>query len=145
MQETELPTAIGDMARTQPGFAAGQGPGGADEGAAAPRLALPLDDQLRPESARWRCGDLADEGIRIDADDRLRLGSVAALGLTGIEEQPARPARNLFPDAAADGYDDQLDSIDENGCVDVPEGPGLGVTLNWDYIEKNTIDKVVYE
>jgi len=42
-------------------------------------------------------------------------------------------------------YEDQLDSIDEDGCVDVPEGPGLGVTLDWDYIEKNTIDKVVYE
>ena len=45
----------------------------------------------------------------------------------------------------AGGYEDQLDSIDENGCVDVPEGPGIGVTLDWDYIEKNTIDKVVYE
>ena len=45
----------------------------------------------------------------------------------------------------SDGYADQLDSIDENGCVQVPEGPGLGVTLDWDYIEKHTVDKVEYE
>jgi L-alanine-DL-glutamate epimerase-like enolase superfamily enzyme len=25
-------------------------------------------------------------------------------------------------------------AIDENGCVDVPRGPGLGVTYDWDYI-----------
>jgi len=47
--------------------------------------------------------------------------------------------------AFTEDYDDQLDSIDEDGCVTVPEAPGLGVTLNWDYIEKNTTDKVVYE
>jgi len=47
--------------------------------------------------------------------------------------------------AYTEDYDDQLDSIDEDGCVTVPEAPGLGVTLNWDYIEKNTTDKVVYE
>ena len=37
----------------------------------------------------------------------------------------------------AEGYNgDDLDSIDENGHVPVPDGPGLGFTLNWDYIEK---------
>jgi L-alanine-DL-glutamate epimerase-like enolase superfamily enzyme len=37
----------------------------------------------------------------------------------------------------ADEYRDGLDAVDENGCVDVPEGPGLGVTYNWDLIERN--------
>lgn len=31
-------------------------------------------------------------------------------------------------------YRDGLDAIDENGCVYAPQGPGLGVTLDWDYI-----------
>ena len=44
-----------------------------------------------------------------------------------------------------DGYSDQIDSIDENGCVQPPAGPGLGVSLDWDYIEKHTVSKVVYE
>jgi L-alanine-DL-glutamate epimerase-like enolase superfamily enzyme len=34
-------------------------------------------------------------------------------------------------------YSDDLDAIDENGCVDVPEGPGLGVPYNWDYISNH--------
>ena len=35
------------------------------------------------------------------------------------------------------GYEDLIDSIDENGCVEVPDGPGLGVDYDWDYIRKN--------
>ena len=40
------------------------------------------------------------------------------------------------PPVYACGYTDQLDSVDENGCVDVPEGPGLGVVYDWKGIEK---------
>ena len=46
------------------------------------------------------------------------------------------------PPVYLDGYSDQLDSIDENGCVQVPEGPGLGVTLDWGYIESRKVAKV---
>jgi L-alanine-DL-glutamate epimerase-like enolase superfamily enzyme len=46
----------------------------------------------------------------------------------------------------AEGYNgDQLDAIDEYGCVPVPDGPGLGVTLDWDYIEKNRTGIKHYE
>lgn len=34
-------------------------------------------------------------------------------------------------------YRDGLDAIDKNGCVDVPEGPGLGVEYDWDFIMKH--------
>ena len=51
----------------------------------------------------------------------------------------------ISPPVFGDGYSCELDSIDENGCVQVPEGPGLGVSIDWDYIEKRTVDKVVYE
>ena len=35
-----------------------------------------------------------------------------------------------------EGYlDGQLDGIDETGCIPVPEGPGLGVQYDWDFIE----------
>jgi len=36
-------------------------------------------------------------------------------------------------------YRDGLDAIDENGCVYPPEGPGLGVELNWDFIMKRRV------
>jgi L-alanine-DL-glutamate epimerase-like enolase superfamily enzyme len=34
-------------------------------------------------------------------------------------------------------YADQLDSIDDDGTVGVPGGPGLGVEYDWDYIESH--------
>lgn len=43
-----------------------------------------------------------------------------------------------------DGYSDRIDAIDANGCVPVPEGPGLGVTLNWEYIERHKTGRVTY-
>ncbi len=39
---------------------------------------------------------------------------------------------------------DELDSVDAKGCVDVPDGPGLGVPLNWDYINSRKIGETVY-
>ena len=38
-----------------------------------------------------------------------------------------------------------MDSIDENGCVDVPEGVGLGVEYDWDFIKAHETDRVVYK
>lgn len=40
---------------------------------------------------------------------------------------------------------DQLDSVDANGHVDVPQGPGLGVELDWDYIRANQTGEQIYE
>ena len=45
----------------------------------------------------------------------------------------------------ASDYHDGLTAIDENGCVAVPEGPGLGVTYNWDLIERNRTGYTEYK
>jgi len=46
----------------------------------------------------------------------------------------------------ADGYaDGALEGIDEDGCVGVPTGPGLGVTYNWDYIRSRQTGYERYE
>jgi L-alanine-DL-glutamate epimerase-like enolase superfamily enzyme len=42
-------------------------------------------------------------------------------------------------------YDDQLDSVDDDGTVGVPDGPGLGVDYDWDYIESHREGGRVYE
>ena len=47
------------------------------------------------------------------------------------------------PPVYACDYSDQLESVDENGCVDVPTGPGLGVVYDWAGIEKYRVDGVV--
>jgi hypothetical protein len=51
------------------------------------------------------------------------------------------PAQNpVFTD-----FSDALDAVDANGHVPVPQGPGLGVTINWDWIRANESGKVVYK
>jgi L-alanine-DL-glutamate epimerase-like enolase superfamily enzyme len=41
---------------------------------------------------------------------------------------------NAVPPVYACGYSDQLDAVGEDGCVPVPDGPGLGVTYDWEWI-----------
>lgn len=43
------------------------------------------------------------------------------------------------------GYTDQLDCVGQDGCVEVPSGPGLGVTYDWDFIRKNAVASRVYK
>ena len=44
---------------------------------------------------------------------------------------------NAMPPIYACGYSDALEAVGKDGCVSVPTGPGLGVTYDWGYIEKN--------
>ena len=44
------------------------------------------------------------------------------------------------------GYSDAFPAcVGQDGCVPVPEGPGLGVRYDWDYIEKHRTGKVAYD
>ena len=45
----------------------------------------------------------------------------------------------------ASDYKDGLEAIDQNGCVDVPEGPGLGITYDWQYIKSHETGMVRYK
>ena len=36
----------------------------------------------------------------------------------------------------------RLDCIDEEGMIEVPDGPGLGVDYDWDYISKHSTGKI---
>ncbi|MBT4516066.1 MAG: mandelate racemase, partial [Chloroflexi bacterium] len=56
---------------------------------------------------------------------------------------PKHPS--MRPPVYADGYVDDLYAIDKNGMVSVPDGPGLGVPLDWDYIDAHTTDHAVYD
>ena len=49
------------------------------------------------------------------------------------------------PPIYAGDYADRLDSIDDDGTVAVPDGPGLGVGFDWDFIETHQIDHRSYE
>jgi L-alanine-DL-glutamate epimerase-like enolase superfamily enzyme len=45
---------------------------------------------------------------------------------------------NALPPVYACGYSDQLDCVDADGSVTVPDGPGLGVIYDWEFIRANT-------
>jgi len=49
--------------------------------------------------------------------------------------------QNTQPPVYEGGYSDMMDAV-EDGVVSVPEGPGLGVDYDWDYIEENTTGQV---
>jgi L-alanine-DL-glutamate epimerase-like enolase superfamily enzyme len=51
----------------------------------------------------------------------------------------------IQPPVYKDGYHDGLDVIDKNGCVQVPQGPGLGVEYDWDFIDKHSKGVAVYD
>lgn len=54
---------------------------------------------------------------------------------------PTNP--NLIPPVYACGYDDQLESVDSHGCVTLPDGPGLGVEYDWQFINYHRVNLYV--
>ena len=52
---------------------------------------------------------------------------------------------NTQPPIYKGGYEDQLDTIDSDGTVPVPDGPGLGVEYDWDYIDEQKKGGRTYE
>lgn len=58
------------------------------------------------------------------------------LGLIG----PGRWA-GFQPPIYTCGFSDQIEDVDKDGCVLVPDGPGMGVSYDWDKIESWTTDR----
>jgi L-alanine-DL-glutamate epimerase-like enolase superfamily enzyme len=44
-----------------------------------------------------------------------------------------------------DGYRDVLDAVDGNGHVPVPQGQGLGVEINWEWVGKHRTGMAQYQ
>jgi L-alanine-DL-glutamate epimerase-like enolase superfamily enzyme len=54
--------------------------------------------------------------------------------------------KNTQPPVYEGDYVDMIDAIDENGHIPIPDGPGLGVEYDWNYIEDNATGSThVYE
>jgi L-alanine-DL-glutamate epimerase-like enolase superfamily enzyme len=60
----------------------------------------------------------------------------------GLVHPKVRSERN--PVYAGD-YSDALDAVDARGHVPVPQGPGLGAAIDWDYVRSRQVDAVTYE
>jgi len=51
---------------------------------------------------------------------------------------------NVLPPCYADGYRDEFDSIDGEGNITIPDGPGLGVTYDWEWINAHTENRWIF-
>jgi L-alanine-DL-glutamate epimerase-like enolase superfamily enzyme len=52
---------------------------------------------------------------------------------------------NPLPPIFACGYSDQLEAVSSNGCVPVPTGPGLGVTLDTGFLSRAETGRQSFE
>ena len=51
---------------------------------------------------------------------------------------------NVIPPVYACGYSDQANAVGKDGCVPLQEGEGLGVTSDWEFIERNRTEHLVF-
>jgi L-alanine-DL-glutamate epimerase-like enolase superfamily enzyme len=51
---------------------------------------------------------------------------------------------NTVPPVYTCGYSDQAEAIGQDGCVPVPDGPGLGVSYDWDFVERHRVAHHVF-
>ena len=73
---------------------------------------------------------------------------IAAIRNTNYYEMgPVHPKAPITHDVHLykDGYRDGLDAIDGNGHVPVPQGPGLGVEIDWDWVSSHRTSLVEYK
>ncbi len=92
----------------------------------------------------------AAEGFGLDVElhgpGPIRRHIMASIRNTNYYEMGlVHPKLKPFGSPVYKNYRDTLDAIDKNGCVDVPEGPGLGVEIDWDYIYKHKTDGTEYK
>ncbi len=54
-------------------------------------------------------------------------------------------APNTTPPVYEGGYGDDLGDVDDDGTVPVPDGPGLGVSYDREYVEDNALGRRTYD
>jgi L-alanine-DL-glutamate epimerase-like enolase superfamily enzyme len=52
---------------------------------------------------------------------------------------------NAMPPIYTCDYSDLLEDVGDDGCFPVPDGPGLGVSYDWERIEKSRTAHHVFE
>ena len=85
----------------------------------------------------------AAEGLGLDveihASNAARRHTMAAIRNSNYYEMAlVHPNAGPYnPPVILNGFDETLEADDSDGCVPVPEGPGLGVEYDWDFIARN--------
>jgi L-alanine-DL-glutamate epimerase-like enolase superfamily enzyme len=84
--------------------------------------------------------------VQLHASGPAHRHCMAAIRNTHMYEQalvgPDMP--NAMPPVYGCGYSDLLEDIGPDGCFPVPDGPGLGVTYDWEQIAQRRLDQHVF-
>jgi L-alanine-DL-glutamate epimerase-like enolase superfamily enzyme len=85
--------------------------------------------------------------VQLHASGPAHRHCMAAIRNTHFYEQalvgPGMP--NCMPPVYTCGYSDQLEDVGDDGCFPVPDGPGLGVSYDWERIERSRTAHRVFE
>jgi L-alanine-DL-glutamate epimerase-like enolase superfamily enzyme len=84
--------------------------------------------------------------VQLHASGPAHRHCMAAIRNTHFYEQalvgPEMP--NAMPPVYTCGYSDLLEDVGSDGCFPVPEGPGLGVGYDWDFISRHRTEHYVF-
>lgn len=69
------------------------------------------------------------------------LGVLVCHGLGLLDPDSGNP---LHPPVYACSYVEDASAVGEDGCVPVPDGPGLGVSYDWDRLYAGQADVTVF-
>jgi L-alanine-DL-glutamate epimerase-like enolase superfamily enzyme len=79
--------------------------------------------------------------VEIHASGPARRHCMAAIRNTNFYELALVGPKcgNAMPPVYADAYSDELGAVGADGCFPVPDGPGLGVVYDWEFIRKHRV------
>ena len=83
------------------------------------------------ESFRVRC--------EVHGGGAANLQVLGAMGIPGEFYEKGLLHPHVDHDAESPWLRTPIDPIDEHGNVAIPQGPGLGEDLNWDFIQDNMV------
>lgn len=133
----QIARAITDPGRDRYGFGMRGGAGG---GTAIIKVINSYNGPLTSMDGRSATPDL-DAVVERHCMASIRNTNYYELGLVA----PHLDRRSEHCPVYADGYSDDLQAVDEHGRVPVPQGPGLGVEIDWDWVGRHQTSEVVYE
>jgi L-alanine-DL-glutamate epimerase-like enolase superfamily enzyme len=83
------------------------------------------------ESFRVRC--------EVHGGGAANLQVLGAMGIPGEYYEKGLLHPHVDFEAESPWLKTPIDAIDERGVVQIPQGPGLGEDLDWDFIRENTV------
>lgn len=142
-EKLKTPILLGELLRDFEGKMALATSGATDILRADPELDMGITGVLKTAHAAEAIG----MDVEIHGAGPAARHCVAAIRNTNYYEMNSlhpRSGNPMLPPVFADDYSDQPDAIGKDGCVPVPDGPGLGVVYDWAFIDARTTARTAF-